>query len=99
MVSITVSLDDELKSRLSKFSWVNWSELAREAALKKEIFERYIKKGKITEEDEKFCEEIDWHPVDELPLKEEYVKKLKRLEKEPHSRMNLRELDKLMGLE
>ena len=95
MVSITVTLDDKTKAKIEKFSWVNWSELAREEAIKKEIFERYIKTGRIAKEDEKFCEESDWHPVDELPLREEYVKKLKRIEKGPHSKaMNSEELDK-----
>ncbi|MFH0978588.1 MAG: hypothetical protein V1837_04770 [Candidatus Woesearchaeota archaeon] len=35
MASITFALDTELKSRLEKFPWVNWSELAREELLKK----------------------------------------------------------------
>ncbi len=56
MVSITVSLDDELKSRLNKFSWVNWSELAREEFLDKvrrdEAFKRFdelLKDSKMTD--------------------------------------------------
>ena len=73
--------------------------MLREKLMKREIFDKYIKTKKISKEDEKFCEEIDWHPVDELPLKEEYVKKLKKIEKEPHSRMTLKEVKELMGLE
>ncbi len=95
MVSITVTLDDKIKAKIEKFSWVNWSDLAREEALKKEIFERFIKTGTLTNEDQEFCDSIDWYPVDELPLREEYVKKLKKIEKGPHSKaMNLEELDK-----
>ena len=30
----------------------------------------------------KFCERIDWHPVDELPLKEEFKKEIERRKKE-----------------
>jgi hypothetical protein len=37
----------------------------------------------ISEEDAAFCDMIDWHPVDELPLKEEYIDKIKRIAKEP----------------
>ena len=30
MVSVTFTIDDELKEKLKRFSWVNWSETARE---------------------------------------------------------------------
>ncbi|MBL7148357.1 MAG: hypothetical protein ISS82_06025 [Nanoarchaeota archaeon] len=98
MVSITVSVEDFFKERLKIFPWVNWSEVGREETLKRDIFDRFIKTRKLSEFDQEFCDLIDWHPVDELPLKEEYVKKLKKIEKGPHSRMTLKELDKLLGL-
>ncbi len=82
MASITLPLSDQFKDQLKKFSWVNWSEIAREETMKKLIFENYIKTGKLSDEDWAFCEKIDWHPVDELPLKEEYVKKLEAIKKE-----------------
>lgn len=50
--------------------------------MKKLIFENYLKNGNITNKEWELCEKIDWHPVDELPLKEEYVKKLDRASKE-----------------
>ena len=53
-----------------------------EETKKKLIFEKYLKIGKVSGEDWQFCEEIDWHPVDELPLKEEFVKKLRKIRKE-----------------
>ncbi|MBI5393518.1 hypothetical protein HZA96_06640 [Candidatus Woesearchaeota archaeon] len=81
MVSITLSMDDSLRNELKRFSWVNWSEIAKEEAQKKLIFESYIKIGKITEEEWAFCEEIDWHPVDELPLKEEFKKEIEKRKK------------------
>ncbi len=38
---------------------------------------------------------MDWHPVDELPLRKEYIKKLKKIEKGPHSKpMNAKDLNK-----
>ncbi|MFH0875602.1 MAG: hypothetical protein V1859_06705 [archaeon] len=98
MVSITLSVADEYKAELKRFSWVNWSELAREELLKKDIFEQFMKTRKLSEEDTKFCEAIDWHPVDELPLKEEYVKKLKEAESGSHEKINAEELDSLLGL-
>ncbi len=82
MASLTLSVSEEFKNHLKEFSWVNWSEVAREEVTKKLIFENYLKKGSITDQEWEFCEKIDWHPVDELPLKEEFVKKLKEIKKE-----------------
>lgn len=88
MVSITVSLEPKLRKGLKKFSWINWSEVGREEILKKEIFERYMETRKITDEDWTFCEKIDWHPVDELPLKESFIKRLKAIRKEKTIKFN-----------
>ncbi len=82
MASLTLSVSDEFKEQLKTFLWVNWSEIAREEALKKIIFENYMKTGKISDEEWEFCEKIDWHPVDELPLKEEFKKELEKRKKE-----------------
>lgn len=82
MASLTLSVSDEFKNHLKEFSWVNWSEIAREEAMKKLIFENYIKTGSITNEEWEFCQKIDWHPVDELPLKEEFKKEMERRKKE-----------------
>ena len=82
MTSLTLSVSEEFKSRLKNFQWVNWSEIAREETMKKLIFESYMQTGKINDEEWKVCEKIDWHPVDELPLKDEFIKKLKSIKKE-----------------
>ena len=82
MASLTLSVSDEFKSQLKEFLWVNWSEIAREEAMRKLIFENYIKIGSITDEEWEFCDKINWHPVDELPLKEEFKKEMERRKKE-----------------
>lgn len=82
MASITLSVDDDFKEQLKLLSWVNWSEIAREEAMKKLIFEEYLETGKLSDEYWEFCEKIDWHPIDELPLKEEYKKRLEKIKKE-----------------
>ncbi|MFH1054669.1 MAG: hypothetical protein V1744_01095 [Candidatus Altiarchaeota archaeon] len=93
MACITVNVDQSLKERMERFSWINWSEVGRQEALKRDILEGYIQNGKVSAEDLRFCETIDWHPVDELPIKGEYAKKLKEIERGPHSRgMNVKEL-------
>lgn len=83
MATLTLSISDFLRNELKQILWVNWSEVAREESLKKIILERYLKTGKLSEEDWKFCDKIDWHPVDELPLKKEFVKKLEEARKGP----------------
>lgn len=95
MAGITIQVEPDFKSEIEHFSWVNWSALAREETLKKEIFERFIKTGTLSDEDQIFCDEIDWYPVDELPLKEEFIEELKRARKEPSGKaMTIEEFDK-----
>jgi len=97
MASLTLSVSDEFKNQLKTFMWVNWSEIAREETMKKLIFENYIKTGRITDEEWEFCEKIDWHPVDELPLKEEFIKKMEKIRKEKGIKFkNMAELRKII---
>ncbi len=45
MASITFAIDDELKSKLSKFLWINFSELARQELLRRQqLIERFNSK-------------------------------------------------------
>lgn len=88
MASVTLSVTDQFKEQLKHFQWVNWSEIAKEETRKKLIFERYMQTKEVSDEDWKFCEEIDWHPVDELPLKEEFVKKLNNIKKGKFKKYN-----------
>jgi hypothetical protein len=82
MSSLTLPVTEDIKNELKSFSWINWSEIAREEAMKKLILENYLKRGIISDEEWEFCDKIDWHPVDELPLKEEFIKKMKQIKKE-----------------
>ncbi len=82
MASVTLSITDQFKEQLKHFQWVNWSEIAKEETRKKLIFEKYLKTGEVSDEDWRFCDSIDWHPVDELPIKKEYIEKLKKIKKE-----------------
>ncbi|HLC80137.1 MAG TPA: hypothetical protein VJG31_00010 [Candidatus Nanoarchaeia archaeon] len=87
MATLTLSISDFFRNELKQILWVNWSEVAREESLKKIIFDRYIKTGELSDEDWEFCEKIDWHPVDELPLKEEFRKELEERKKGPFIKM------------
>jgi hypothetical protein len=86
MACITISVDKTFKERLSRFSWINWSEIGREELLKRYLFEKYMKTGELSKDEEKLCEYIDWHPVDELPIQQEFVKKLFAIRKGSHSK-------------
>jgi len=52
MTSITFAIDEDLRSRMGKFSWVNWSEIARENLLKKEKLEELLRRLESKEEKE-----------------------------------------------
>lgn len=97
MVSLTLPVNENMKNQLKSFLWINWSEIAREETIKKLIFENYIKTKSLTDEEWAFCEKIDWHPVDELPLKKEFIKKLNDIRKEPGIKFkNIAELRKII---
>lgn len=95
MACITVSLNIQFEERIQHFSWVNWSEIGTEYMLKRDIFEKFIKGIELSKEDEEFCERASWDPLDEMELREEYIEKLKRIEKEPDGKpMTVEEFNK-----
>ena len=58
MASVMASLDDYLKKDMEHFSWVNWSEVAREAFVKKakrlealDRFNKLLENSEFTEGD------------------------------------------------
>lgn len=81
MSTLTIPIDDELYDKVRSMSWVRWSKVAQDGIRKRKILETYIRDKKISEEDAVFCEITYWHPVDELPLKEEFVDKIKNIDK------------------
>jgi hypothetical protein len=84
MATVTLTIPDKTKEELKQFNWVNWSLSVVTVFKMKSIFEKYMKTKKVSDEDWEFCELIDWHPVDELPMKEEHIAELKRaLEETP----------------
>jgi len=88
-------MEESFKERLSRFAWVNWSEIGREEIIKRYIFEKFLKTKKLTKEENKFCEKRDWHPVDQLHLKEDFVNKMKKIKKErSHKFSSIEELRK-----
>jgi len=82
MASLIVPVEASMKERMEEFGWVNWSYVAQEACMKRRIFEDYMRTGEVSDEDNIFCDKQDWHPVDWLPLKKEFIKKIKAAKKE-----------------
>ena len=58
MTNLTLSVPEEIRKKMEKFAWLNWSEIAREAFLKRmreleilEKIEQDFKKSNLTDED------------------------------------------------
>ena len=51
-----------------------------EEVFKREMFEKYFKNGELSDDDWEFCEKVDWHPVDELPLRDGVIERLNEAE-------------------
>jgi hypothetical protein len=81
VVSINLALEEHIIKEMLAYHHINWSAVARMEANKKRIFEQYMKTKDMTDEDANFCENIDWHPVDELPIRKEFIKKINILQK------------------
>ncbi|MGB9929128.1 MAG: hypothetical protein ACPK85_12100 [Methanosarcina sp.] len=77
MTAIKIPISDEIYEEMEHFSWVKWSEIARNFLRKRAIFEKFVRYDELSGEDVDFCDEINWHPADELYLKGEFVQKLK----------------------
>ena len=57
MVSVTLKISNEFKAMINKLSWINWSEIAREEALKKIKEEEALQKFRTIVTNSKFTEE------------------------------------------
>jgi predicted CopG family antitoxin len=81
MATLTIPVDDEFYQKIQELSWIRWSRVVQEGIRKRKILEIYIRNNTISESDASFCESIDWHPVDELPVKKEVIDKIKSEDK------------------
>ena len=52
MASLTFAIEDSIKSRLDRFSWITWSETAREELIKKAKLQEMLEKLDSPEEKE-----------------------------------------------
>ena len=90
MANITLSISDAIRAQMDQHSEIKWSEVAKSAIAAKvielrklSILKKYMDKEPIPDADWLWMDEHDWHPVDELPMKKEYIKSLKASMKAP----------------
>jgi len=57
MVSITLSIDEKSKHEMQKFSWINWSEVARGILLERLKKQEELEKLKLLLENSELTEE------------------------------------------
>ncbi|WP_407356682.1 hypothetical protein [Methanolobus sp. WCC5] len=81
MSTLTVPVDDELYEKIQSMSWVRWSRVVQDGIRKRKIVETYIRDKNISEADAVFCELMDWHPVDELPFREDVLENIRKTDK------------------
>ena len=73
MASITFALDPKLKSEMTKFRWVNWSELVREGLIEREKQLRLLLERLNSKEEQ---ERIKWSVELGRKTKKDRFKKL-----------------------
>ena len=87
-MNITLSVSGELEKLIKEHPEIKWTELARQGMLseagklkKLELLRKFIDKEPISEEDFRWMDEHDWHPVDEMEFRPEFVKESLRISK------------------
>lgn len=69
MATVTLTVSDDVKSELKKFSWINWSEVAREVLLEKLRRDNAFKKFDDILKDSKMTDELASKLADKLKRK------------------------------
>lgn len=87
-MNITMSVSGELEKGIKKYPHIKWTEIARKAMTeelekikKLDILKKYVDKEAFNDEDEEWMNKNNWHPVEHLSLKPEFIKDALRIEK------------------
>ena len=96
-MNLTMSISGELEQVLKENRHIKWTEIARSAikeeALKMKkmgLLAKYLDKKPISGDEWRLMEKIDWHPVDEIELKESFVSQVLKAGREKSKRINSR---------
>ena len=80
MANITLSIPEYLRAQMDGYSEIRWSEVAKNAIADKvielrklSILKKYVDKQELSEDDYAWMDKHDWHPVDEKPMKKEFI--------------------------
>lgn len=99
MANLTLSIADALKHQMALYDEVRWSEVAKKAIVHKlyemrklDLLRKYIDKEPFGADDLRWMDEHDWHPVDERPMRKEFVREVLKERGQPGKRMTLKEL-------
>lgn len=94
-MNITLSVSGELEKLIKEHPEIKWTELARKGMLSEAenlkklwLLRKFVDKEPISEDDFKWMDEHDWHPVDEMELKPEFVKVVQKRSKGKFRRIN-----------
>lgn len=86
VTNLTLALPQEVIEEMKHHPDIKWTQVAREALVKKaehlrklDILSKYLEHKAFSEEDLKWMDENDWHPVDEAQLKKSFVDKMEKI--------------------
>ncbi len=104
-MNITLSVSGDLEQVVKKNKHIKWTEIARAAIRKQaekqrkfEILEKYMVTREVSDKDWEWMEKIDWHPVDELELKESFVKELEKANRKKSKKIKIKDFSERYGL-
>ena len=94
-MNLTMSLSGAEEEIVKTNRHIKWTEIARKAIreeaikLKKmELLSKYLDKKPITAQEWKLMDKIDWHPVDEVELKDSFVKDIIKASRGKSTKVN-----------
>jgi len=100
-LNITLSVSGETEQIVKKNKHVKWTEIARcaikeeaEKQKKLQILGEYLDKKPISKDKWAWMEKNDWHPVDEMEFKPEFVERIIKTKNQKGKKIN--SLDELL---
>lgn len=86
MSNVTLYIPEDVKEEMDEHDEIKWSEVVRKAVIEKikalkklELLRKYVEKEPFTEEDWKWMDDNDWHPVDEKEMKLSFIKEIQEI--------------------
>ena len=94
-MNLTMSITGEEEQVVKSNRHIKWTEIARKAIReeaiklrKLEMLSKYLDKKPITAQEWRLMDKIDWHPADEIELKDDFAKRVIRASREKTRKVN-----------